>query len=177
MTATHPWIPHASLLLSILLLAACAPAGNPHAGIDHAAEARALLDADRAFAALSEETDPRQAFAAYLAPNAMLVPRRGDPIEGYAAAVASFGEEPGFELLWQPQFAEVSEGADMGWTWGRWQLRVDGEQVQHGKYVNVWQKQAGGEWKVRVDVGNVEPTPAEAADPGSGTVPEPEPEG
>lgn len=159
----------ASLFLLIPLLAACTAEPEVPA-IDRVAEARALLEADRAFAALSEESDPRQAFAAFLAPNGMLVPRRGDPIEGHAAAVASFGEAPGFELLWQPQFAEVSERADMGWTWGRWQLRVDGQQVQHGKYVNVWQRQANGEWKVRVDVGNVEPPadpPAEPAGPQS----------
>ena len=156
-----PW------LVVAALMTACAPAGEQDTVIDHAAEARALLEADRAFAALSEESDPRAAFAAYLAPNGMLVPRRGDPIEGHAAAVASFGENPGFELLWQPQFAEVSQAADMGWTWGRWQLRVDGEQVQNGKYVNVWQKQPGGEWKVRVDVGNVEPPPPDEPSAGA----------
>lgn len=170
----HPLPFAAYIALAASTLAACSHPGDDAFAVDTAAEARALLEADRAFAALSEETDPRQAFAAYLAPNGMLVPRRGDPVEGHAAAVASFGENPGFELFWQPQFAEVSRAADMGWTWGRWQLRLDGEQVQQGKYVNVWQKQPDGEWKVRVDVGNVEPPPPESpADIGS----EPDPDG
>jgi ketosteroid isomerase-like protein len=116
-----------------------------------------LLAADKAFADLSQRTDPKQAFAAYLAPNAIMIPRAGDPITGFDRAIASFGDTPGFELLWQPQQAEVASSGDMGWTWGRYQVLVDGTQVSNGKYVNIWVRPEGGEWKVRLDMGNQEP--------------------
>jgi ketosteroid isomerase-like protein len=116
-----------------------------------------LLQTDKDFAALSQNTDPKQAFANYLAPNAIMIPRAGDPIEGYQAAIASFGKKPGFDLFWQPQFAEVAESGDMGWTWGRYQLLVEGVELHSGKYINIWSRQPDGSWQVRLDMGNQEP--------------------
>jgi len=116
-----------------------------------------LLQTDKDFAALSQNTDPKQAFAYYLAPNAIMIPRAGDPIEGYQAAIASFGKEPGFDLIWQPQFAEVAESGDMGWTWGRYQLLVEGVELHSGKYINIWARQPDGSWQVRLDMGNQKP--------------------
>ncbi len=45
----------------------------------------------------------------------------------------------------------------MGWTWGVYQIIVDGKQVSNGKYVNIWTLQPDGSWKVRMDMGNQEP--------------------
>ena len=135
-------------------LAAC-DAGGP--APDRARLAEELLRADREFAALSEQSGPKQAFAAYLAPDAMLIGRAGDPVEGYEQALASFGDADRFELHWQPQFAEVAQAADMGWTWGRYQLLAEGKLVYSGKYVNIWLRQPDGSWKVRVDMGNQDP--------------------
>ena len=143
-----------SYILILLLLTACEV--DIHSN-DTAALAAELLQADRDFAALSQNTDPKQAFSNYLAPNAIMVPRAGDPIEGYEAAMASFGEEAGFDLHWQPQFAEVADSGDMGWTWGRYQLLIEGEQLYSGKYVNIWTRQSDGSWQVRLDIGNQEP--------------------
>ena len=145
----------ASLAL-LLILTACQT--TPIIDLD--AEANALLEVDRAFAALSNETNPKTAFAAYMAPDGMMLPRSSDgAIEGYDSVIAVFGEDgdPGYQLLWQPQFAEVAEAGDMGWTWGQYQVVVNGENVDTGKYINVWKKQADGSWKVRVDMGNQRP--------------------
>ncbi len=130
--------------------------GCPKDGV-HLTLAAELLETDRAFAALSEQADPKQAFAAYLAPDAIMLPRSGEPVQGFDQAVASFGETPGFRLLWQPQLAEVSTGGDMGWSWGLYQVLVEGKQVSSGKYVNIWVRQPDGTWKVRLDMGNQEP--------------------
>jgi len=116
-----------------------------------------LLQADIEFARLSEHSDPKQAFAAYLAPNVLMIPRAGSPVEGYASAMAGFGEQPGYALHWQPQLAEVAESGEMGWTWGTYQVLVEGKQVSSGKYVNIWTRQPDGAWKVRMDMGNQEP--------------------
>ncbi|NND43705.1 MAG: nuclear transport factor 2 family protein [Xanthomonadales bacterium] len=146
----------AAATTALLTLTACASAPT----IDLDAEAETLLEADRAFAELSLVSNPKAAFAAYMAPNGMMLPRASQgAIEGLENVVAAFGVEPdpGYELHWQPQFAEVAAAGDLGWTWGQYQVVVDGVQVSTGKYLNVWRRQEDGHWKVRVDIGNQRP--------------------
>jgi ketosteroid isomerase-like protein len=148
-------------LVILAMLAACRTEPAP----DPDAEARAVLAADRAFAAMSEQQNPKAAFAAYMAPDGIMVPASTEGIvEGHDNVMAMFGEadDPGFDLLWQPQFAEVAASGDMAWTWGKYQYLVEGNTVRTGKYVNVWKKQFDGSWKVRVDVGNQQPQPPPA---------------
>lgn len=145
-----------STLICLVALSACAPVPE----IDIAAETRALMDADVAFAELSGSSTPKQAFATYMAPDGMMLPRGSQgAVEGTENIADLFGPDgdPGYQLLWQPQFAEVAAAADMGWTWGQYQVVVDGVETSSGKYVNVWKKQPDGTWKVRVDVGNQRP--------------------
>ena len=142
-----------AFLITLFLLTSCKSTPT----IDLDAETRAMMAADEAFAVLSEATTPKNAFANFLAPDAMMLPRSSQGIiEGYDRAVAMFGDDgdPGYQLLWQPQFGEVASSGDMGWTWGQYQVVVDGENVDTGKYINIWKKQADDSWKVRVDIGN-----------------------
>lgn len=152
-----------SAALAVLFLLIACQATTP---IDLQAETRSLMSADEAFAVLSAETNPKTAFAAYMAPDGMMLPRSSEgAIEGYESVIAVFGEDgdPGYKLLWQPQFAEVANSGDMGWTWGQYQVVIDGQDVDTGKYVNVWKKQPDGSWKVRMDIGNQRP-PANVGD-------------
>ena len=57
-------------VFTLLLLSACRAIPN----IDLGAETRSLMAADEAFAALSEASTPKNAFASYLAPDAMMLP-------------------------------------------------------------------------------------------------------
>jgi ketosteroid isomerase-like protein len=140
-----------TLTATLTVLAGCA--GSPP---NPERESAALLAADQAFAALSERTDARTAFDAYLAPDGMMFPRGADgPVVGHDKAMALFGDgKPGYSLLWQPQFAEVAPSGDMGWTWGKYQVVTGGETIDTGKYINVWKKQEDGSWKVRTDFGS-----------------------
>lgn len=147
---------HLPLVLLMVLFTACQQSA-PGTQTDNSDLTRSLLEADQAFAAMSEASDPKTAFAEYLAPDAIMIPRSGEPRQGYAQAIAGFADNPGFELLWQPQMAEVAAAGDMGWTWGHYQVRVENEQVSNGKYVNIWKMQPDGRWKVRLDLGNEEP--------------------
>jgi len=140
-----------------LLLAACRSVPI----IDLDTETRALRAADEAFAALSESQSPKVAFSTYLTADAIMLPRATEgAIEGYDAAMEMFGDggDVGYQLLWQPQFAEVSDGGDMGWTWGQYQVIVGGLEAGTGKYVNIWKKQPDGTWKLRADIGNERPS-------------------
>ena len=142
-----------AVLCVALVLAGCA-----HAPVDRTVEAEKLLDADRAFAALSASAGTARAFAAYMAANGMQLPAQGEPVLGADAVVARIAAGPPSRLLWTPRFAEVAAAADMGWTWGDWQAfdpAAPEQPLASGRYVNVWLRQPDGSWKVRVDMGNV----------------------
>ncbi|MFA5941247.1 MAG: nuclear transport factor 2 family protein [Sinimarinibacterium sp.] len=141
-----------------ILCVALGLAGCAHAPVDRAAEAEMLLDADRAFAALSASTDTGRAFAAYMAADGMQLPAQGEPVLGVDAVVARIAAGPPSRLLWTPRYAEVAAAADMGWTWGDWQAfdpAAPEQPLAGGRYVNVWLRQPDGSWKVRLDMGNV----------------------
>lgn len=117
-----------------------------------------LLETDREFAARSVSSTPAEAFAEYLAEDALQLPNGSEPIFGRDEIVRSMVDGPGFELNWEPQRAEVSASTDMGWTWGTYVATFQdstGADIQStGKYLNVWRKQADGIWRVVVDMGN-----------------------
>jgi ketosteroid isomerase-like protein len=121
-----------------------------------------LLQTDIEFAKASVGKGAAEAFAIYLADDAMQLPAGGNPISGKKAILEGIGS--GYILNWEPKKAEVAQSGDLGWTWGTYELRTkdtDGKPVVHyGKYVNVWRKQQDGTWKVIVDMGNASPAPA-----------------
>jgi hypothetical protein len=70
---------------------------------------------------------------------------------------------PASLLTWEPQRAEVARSGELGWTWGTYEVRPEGdleaEPLAYGKYVNVWRTQPDRTWKVIVDTGNSSPAP------------------
>ena len=122
----------------------------------------ALLKTDIEFAKASVATSAAEAFALYLADDAMQMPAGGNPVVGKKAVLAGMGS--GYVLSWEPKRAEVAKSGELGWTWGTYELHSkDGEGkpvVRYGKYVNVWRKQKDGIWKVILDMGNASPAPA-----------------
>lgn len=125
-----------------------------------------LLAADRAFNEMAQTEGVAVAFGAYLAEDARMLNAGSQPILGLAAVnerMSGFPKEA--KLIWDPIEAVVSESGDLGFTWGRFRSIVpleDGtEQVSHGKYVTIWQRQADGQWKAALDIGNANPSPEE----------------
>ncbi|MCF7807393.1 MAG: DUF4440 domain-containing protein [Candidatus Marinimicrobia bacterium] len=127
-------------------------------------EKERLLETDKQFAALSIESGSAEAFRHFLAEDAMGMPQGQHPIMGRDAIYADMKtNSDSYILSWEPQRAEVSESRDMGWTWGNWMMSLtddDGiEQKRYGKYINIWERQPSGEWRVVVDLGNSSPAP------------------
>ena len=115
-----------------------------------------LLEAERAFSKLSLSQGMHQAFVTYLADDAIIF--RPRPVDG-KKWYAERGEIPG-TLTWRPIFAEVSRTGDMGYTTGPWEFTREGdESIEYGHYVSIWRKQAGGSWRVVIDVGIVHSKP------------------
>jgi ketosteroid isomerase-like protein len=120
-----------------------------------------LLDADRAFAR-DVQARRLEGWVAAFDEHGTQVDESGVPLSGHAAIRAYMQgpfDDPGFQLSWEPQAAEIPEGGRLGFVWGRWTLRASGAPEQHGHYPDIWRKSADGKWKLLFDVG--EPAPAQ----------------
>jgi ketosteroid isomerase-like protein len=121
-----------------------------------ATEKLALLDADRAFSALSEKNGMKAAFIEYIDSNGVLLRPHHMPIIGANAIDFLIAQnDTGFVMNWQPQHAVVSRSADMGYTYGIYALHPNSQDtVIYGTYVSIWKKQEDGKWKFVLDSGN-----------------------
>lgn len=157
-------MPHRNRLLDIILLfwllgmGACA--SSPRAGDG----SRVLLETDRRFAAMSVQLGAAEAFRRYLTADALQLPHKQRPLRGRDAIYKSM-HGANYTLNWTPEHAEVAASGELGYSWGRytvsWPTPEGERKTSHGKYLNVWRKQADGGWKVLVDMGNQSPAPGE----------------
>jgi ketosteroid isomerase-like protein len=130
--------------------------------IDTKKERDNLLQTDREFSAYSVENGTAEAFKKYLMEEAVQLPSGQNPILGrdkiYEDMLRAGSD---YTLNWEPQDGEVSSSSDMGYTWGIYTLSfpidTSGNQSQKGKYLNVWKKDGGGNWRVIIDIGNQNP--------------------
>ena len=131
---------------------------------DPSTEKQRLLNTDKQFAQMSLDKGAGEAFNYYLADDAMGMSAGQQPVMGRENNYAEMkdGQED-YTLAWEPQRAEVAASEDLGWTWGKYVLSfIDDEGVEqkrYGKYLNIWERQDDGEWKVLVDMGNSSPAP------------------
>ena len=117
-----------------------------------------LLALDREWSQTTKDTDK---FLSYFAPDASAYPQ-GMPVATGAAAIreafTKMSSMPGFSIAWTPTKAEVSTTGDLGYTAGTYEMTMTGAS-EKGKYVTVWKKQSGGEWKATEDIFNADAAP------------------
>lgn len=125
-----------------------------------------VLQTDREFAAHSREHGPVAAFDHYMAHEATWLPVGAAPVQGRTAIIEAMSEGPAYQLDWSPAAGEAS--GDMAYTWGTYTVRFTdperGDITGYGKYLTVWKRQADGNWRWTVDMGNPSPPPDQAAD-------------
>jgi ketosteroid isomerase-like protein len=89
--------------------------------------------------------------ASVLAPGAPLATGKDAIQKAWAGLMGT----PGFALTFDPAKIEVSRGGDLAYELGDYQLTTNDKQGKpqtlRGKYVVVWGKQPGGDWKALVD--------------------------
>lgn len=125
---------------------------------------RHVRDADSAFALAADLQGSGIAFAEYVAPQGVVF-SGSEIVVGTEAVRALFDEQQraGGTLNWRPVYADAVESGDLGWTVGEYVFTgrgANGSVVQRfGKYLTIWKKQPGGEWRFVVDGGNASPTP------------------
>jgi ketosteroid isomerase-like protein len=126
---------------------------------------RALMDADRAFAARAVSDGVPTAFAAYAATDGAILSGQPGIIYGPAAIRSLF--EANFpatgRILWRPVAGDVAAGGDLGFTVGEAEIHTvapDGApRTSYTKYLTVWRRTDAGEWRYVIDGGNDRPQP------------------
>ncbi|GAM98810.1 hypothetical protein U91I_02446 [alpha proteobacterium U9-1i] len=133
-----------SLILSALLLAACATAPTPPT-----ADSASVIAAERAFAARASEIGWIPAFREFVAPDGQL-----GNAAGYTNApqqLAESEDDGNRNLSWWPAFAGIARSGDLGFTTGP--VSFDEARTPRGHYFTVWRKQPDGSWKWIYDGG------------------------
>lgn len=124
--------------------------------------ARQLLDADKAFARMSVEKNPTDAFEFYMAEDIIFVPM-GEKLMTDRAAIIKYFSDGVVSIAWTPMRAEVAKSKDFGYSYGVSEMKFkdkdDKVVTRYYNYISVWRKNKKGEWKMIVDMGNPHPAP------------------
>lgn len=121
-------------------------------------ERAALLKIDRDFLAAAGTRGAARAFQAHLGDEARLHRNGAFPLTK-GDAIRSSLEQKKFMLSGEPMKAEVAQSNDLGYTYGRYELRGGsgatgaalGVAPEKGYYVRVWKRDRAGRWKIALD--------------------------
>jgi len=164
--------PHVLLAAVTAACAVAAPAAAQDVAADTAAAVRA---ADTAFAARAQSVPTAQAFREFMDETDGLQFDGAKPVRGAAAIYELMGgdQPPRSRLEWHVTDAWGSKGGDMGVTTGVWKsTSMSGARPPlTGRYVTVWRRNAKGEWKGLIDIGNADTPSQPAAAPAPATSP------
>lgn len=126
--------------------------GAPQAGGRPARDPRAtLVAADRAMADELKRLGPAAAYRAALHPDARVMRTGATPMTSRDDAVAWLAANVE-TMTAEPREAEAAGSGELGYTWGRFELKTSGGASQVGYYVRVWTRQADGPWRIATDV-------------------------
>ncbi len=155
--------------LTVLLgLTACNSASTP-APDTRAADEAAVRKADALWvnAAKSRKVEDWMAF---YSDDAVILPPNGKTVNGKESIGKVIGElfaMPNVVIGWEPTKVEVAKSGDIAYLYGTYQMSWDdasGKPVNdNGKMVEIWKKQADGNWKCIVDTWSSDLPPAAAA--------------
>ena len=146
-------------LIGALLLAGCASQAPPPAPLpdNRAADEAALRAALKQWAAAAHAKDAAK-FASFYAEDGLLLMEGAPDARGMAAlkeGTAGMMSDPHFNLVFEPDEVVVARSGDVAYDVGSYSLTMSGPDgnpvTQKGQYVDVWRKNAVGEWKVAVD--------------------------
>ncbi len=104
------------------------------------------------------------AFVTWFADDAVTLSNGKAPVLSKAGIQSSARWKPSeYRLQWIAMGAQMSEAADMGFTWGHYDATTfhpgGNPTVLSGRYITIWKKQPDGKWKVALDASADEPRP------------------
>lgn len=146
----------AGCLAVVLFAAGC---GKQEPKDTRAADEAAIKSADTqwAKAAAAKDVDATVAYysddASLLPPNAAMASDKASIRAAWAGLLG-----PGTTLSWQATKVEAARSGDLGYVIGTYQMEskdaAGKEESDRGKFVEVWKKQADGNWKAAADIFN-----------------------
>ncbi len=149
--------------IATAMFAACKPQTQTPSktkSVDKAAEETALkkADADWSKAAATHDVDKT---VSYYATDALVLPPNGTAMTDRAAIRSAWKDmitAPGFSGGWTATKVEVAKSGEIGYVSGTWEFKWNGPDRKpvsdHGKFVEVWKRQADNSWKCAVDIWN-----------------------
>lgn len=150
-------------LISGLLAFAGATAQAAEPGLHgNLGAARDIVKAETDFAAQAARDGTAKAFAAWMdAIDGTIYGGGSQPAIGRDAIYRKMGGDApdANRLAWHPLEVFAAKAGDMGVSRGRWTSTslADKSKSISGSYVTVWRKNAKGEWKGLIDIGNADP--------------------
>ena len=140
---------------ALMMLVGC----NQTPADTRAADTQAIKDLDTQWSktAASHDVDGAVAYysddASVLPPNAPLATTKEAIRAGWAEMLV-----PGSDISWQATKVEVAASGDLAYSVGFYTMTMKDTQgnpvTDHGKYTEVWKKQADGKWKTAADIWN-----------------------
>ena len=165
----HPYRAAFAAML-VTLVVACSGASGVDMSVAAKPGAEATLqsamEADKAFVADIKKNGLQAAFLAWFEPEGSQFIDRGSMLTGAANIAAPFAQTPpGFMIDWTPDGGHASDAGDFATTTGRYTVKMGDQQIEAGRYVTSWKKNAEGAWKVVLDATIADPLPAGAVPP------------
>jgi uncharacterized protein (TIGR02246 family) len=155
-------------LSGCIALLSFAFAGTASAGDMKIEQALRDLDAQWSAAAAAKDVDKTVAFysddAIAMPPNASAATTKEAIRKVWQDLLAT----PGLSISWKTTKVEVAKSGDLACVSGTYEVTMNDPSAKpvsdHGKYVEVWEKQADGKWKCGTDIWNSDlPASATAA--------------
>jgi uncharacterized protein (TIGR02246 family) len=149
-------------LVLVLFVSACGQQTPPDT---RAADEAAIRDADIQWSKTAATNDVDGTIS-YYSDDASVLPPNASIVSGKQAIRAVWASllVPGASESWQPSKVEVSRSGDLAYTMGVYQSTMKDSRgkpaADHGKYVEVWKKQADGRWKTVADMFNSDLPPS-----------------
>lgn len=150
------------LFVLFFALAGCQSPPPPEPPDTRAADAAAIRAAVVEWSKAFENKDADK-FVSFYAEGASIFPPGGPKATGKEAihdVIAGLMSAPGFNGSFAADTVEVARSGDLAYDSGTYQLTMNDAKgkpiTETGKYVDVWQKQADGSWKVIADIFNAD---------------------
>ena len=121
-------------------------------------ERASLIDLDRQFLKTSESLGIVDSYLRYFGNEARLH-RDGLLPMTERAAIRSYLSSQISKLSWTPLKSDVAQSDDLGYTYGRYDMKFVGtNKTEKGYYVRVWKRDDRGNWKLVLDTFSPIPT-------------------
>jgi ketosteroid isomerase-like protein len=113
-----------------------------------------ILDTEKEFSEMASKEGIATAFLKYAAEDVVLM-RNNNLIIGKSKLQDFYKEKNAnsgnVSLTWKPDFVDVSNSGDLGYTYGKYQYTsidsIGNKHTSEGVFHTVWKKQSDGKWK------------------------------